>query len=98
MTDNLPHIVWLHDEEGRQQFVNQTFCDYFGVTREEMRDQKWQVLMHPEDANAYVAEFAACVRERRPFHAEVRVKRGEEWRWLESWRVVSRPQCCPKQP
>jgi two-component system, chemotaxis family, CheB/CheR fusion protein len=86
MADNLPHIVWLHDEEGRQQFVNQTFCDYFGVTREEMRDQQWQVLMHPADADAYMTEFGACVRERRPFHAEVRVERGDgEWRWLESW-------------
>jgi len=85
MADNLPHIVWLHDEVGRQQFVNRTFCDYFAVNREEMRDQKWQVLIHPEDAADYVAEFAACVRERRPFHAEVRVKRGDEWRWLESW-------------
>ncbi len=87
MADNLPHIVWLHDDKGRQQFVNQTFCDYFGVTREEMRDQKWQMLMHPEDADAYVAEFVACVRERRPFHAEVRVNRGDGggWRWLESW-------------
>ena len=62
MADNLPHIVWLHDAEGRQEFVNQTFCDYFGVTREEMRDQKWKVLVHPEDAEAYAAEFAACVR------------------------------------
>jgi PAS domain S-box-containing protein len=86
MADNLPHIVWLHDAEGRQEFVNQTFCDYFGVTREEMRDQKWKVLVHPEDAEAYAAEFAACVRERRPFHAEVRVKNhAGEWRWLESW-------------
>jgi PAS domain S-box-containing protein len=86
MADNLPHIVWLHDAEGKQEFVNQTFCDYFGVTREEMRDQKWKILVHSEDAEAYAAEFAACVRERRPFHAEVRVKdRTGEWRWLESW-------------
>ena len=86
MADNLPHIVWMHDADARQEFVNQTFCDYFGVAREDMRGQKWQVLMHPEDAEAYAAEFAACVRERRPFHAEVRVRDGAgEWRWLESW-------------
>jgi PAS domain S-box-containing protein len=86
MADDLPHIVWLHDAEGRQEFVNQTFCDYFGVTRDEMRDQRWQVLVHPDDAATYAAEFAACVRERRPFHAEVRVRnRSGDWRWLESW-------------
>ena len=86
MADNLPHIVWLHDADGKQEFVNQTFCDYFGVMREEMRDHKWQILVHSEDAEAYAAEFSACVRERRSFHAEVRVKNhAGEWRWLESW-------------
>jgi PAS domain S-box-containing protein len=86
MADNLPHIVWLHDADGRQEFVNQTFCDYFGVTREEMRDQKWRIFVHPEDAEDYAAEFAACVRDRRTFHGEVRVRnRAGEWRWLESW-------------
>jgi PAS domain S-box-containing protein len=85
MADNLPLMVWVHDAEGNQEFVNQTFCDYFGVTRQEMRNSKWQMLVHPEDADVYLSEFAACVRERRPFHAEVRVQRDGEWRWLESW-------------
>jgi PAS domain S-box-containing protein len=86
MADNLPLIVWMHDAEGNQEFVNRTFCDYFGVSREEMRAKRWQVLMHPEDADAYVAEFARCIRERCDFHAEVRVCNGSgEWRWLESW-------------
>ena len=86
MTDNLPLIVWLHGFEGQQEFVNQTYCDYFGVTREEMREGRWQLLTHPKDGTAYVDEFVASVRERRRFHAEVRVRRGDgEWRWLESF-------------
>ena len=86
MADNLPLIVWLHDDVGRQTFVNQTFCDYFGVSREEMRGGRWQVLTHPDDGQAYVDEFMRCVRERQPFHARVRVKRADgNWRWMESW-------------
>jgi PAS domain S-box-containing protein len=86
MADGLPLIVWVHDAAGRQEFVNATFCDYFGVTREEMRDGRWQVLLHPEDGDAYAAEYLACVQERRSFHAEVRVRRADgEWRWIESW-------------
>ena len=42
--------------------------------------------MHPDDAPGYVGEFLACVRERRPFHAECRVLRADgEWRWTEAW-------------
>lgn len=86
MADGLPLIIWVHDAEGRQEFVNQTFCDYFGVTRAQARDGHWQVLMHPDDAQQYRSTFLSCLRERRPFHAEVRVKRADgEWRWLESW-------------
>lgn len=86
MADFLPHIIWVHDETGRQTYVNQTFCDYFGTTREEMRDGRWRLLMHPAEEQHYVAEFEACVRDARPFHATTRVRRADgEWRWLESW-------------
>lgn len=86
MVDGLPLIVWVHDADGQQVMVNQTFCEFFGVTREEMKGGRWQMLTHPDDAEAYAAEFFACVRERRPFHAEVRARRADgAWRTLESW-------------
>jgi len=86
MADRLPILVWVHDESGRQEFVNQTYCDYFGVTREEMTGGRWQMLVHPEDAAGYNGEFLDCVRERRSFHAEARVRRGDgAWRRVESW-------------
>ena len=86
MADGLPLIVWVHDAEGKQEFVNQTFLDFFGVTHDEMKDDRWQVLMHPEDAPGYADEFLACVRERRFFHRQVRVQNADgEWRWIESW-------------
>ncbi len=93
MADGLPLIVWVHDANGAQQFVNRTFCEFFGVSLEEMRGDRWQLLMHPEDAAAYRDEFLACTRERRAFHAEVRVRRADgEWRWIESW---ARPRVSP---
>jgi PAS domain S-box-containing protein len=86
MADNLPLIVWMHDTEGEQEFVNRTFCEFFGVTREQMVADRWQILMHPESAEAYTRGFLAAVRERREFSAEVRVKRADgEWRWIRSW-------------
>jgi PAS domain S-box-containing protein len=76
----------MHDAEGAQQFVNRTFLEYFGVEEAEMKGERWQLLMHPDDGPAYAEEFAACVRERRPFHAEVRARNAKgEWRTLESW-------------
>jgi PAS domain S-box-containing protein len=86
MADGLPLIVWVHDAEGRQQFVNRTFLEYFGITEEEMEDSRWQSLMHPDDRNAYTRAFEVCIRERRLFHAEVRVQAADGvWRWIESF-------------
>jgi PAS domain S-box-containing protein len=86
MANGLPLIVWVHDSAGEQVMVNDTFCDFFGVTRAEMKGGRWQVLMHPDDAEAYAREFFSCVHVRRPFHGFVRVRRADgAWRWLESW-------------
>jgi PAS domain S-box-containing protein len=92
MADGLPLIVWVHGPDGRQEFINHTFCEFFGVKWEETRAERWQVLMHPEDG-AYTTEFLACVRDRREFHAEGRVRRADgEWRWIESF---GRPRFSP---
>jgi PAS domain S-box-containing protein len=86
MADELPLIVWVHDGDGNVEFVNRAFCQFFGVSAHEMHGDRWHLLMHPEDAEACLAEFRASARERRPFHAEVRVRRADgRWRLVECW-------------
>jgi PAS domain S-box-containing protein len=86
MADGLPLIVWVHGPHGEQQFVNTTFCEFFGVSPEEMDGDRWQSLMHPDDARGYASAFAAAVRDQCAFHEAVRVRRSDgAWRWLESW-------------
>ncbi|WP_199516745.1 PAS domain S-box protein [Nucisporomicrobium flavum] len=85
MTDHLPLLVWQHDVHGALTWVNTTYCEFFGVTRESMRDDRWQLLPHPDDTR-YTEGFLTAVAERRPFHGEVRVRGADgRWRWLESW-------------
>lgn len=85
MADGLPFMVWVHDAEGKQEFVNRTFGEYFNVSPDEMTGDTWQSLMHPHDAPAYLDEFLRCTRDQRPFNATVRVRRGDgAWRALES--------------
>jgi len=85
MADGLPLMIWVHNDRGELQFVNQAYLEFFGVTPEQVAGPKWHPLVHPEDLAAYEREFSACVRERRPFHAEVRVRRFDgEWRCIES--------------
>jgi PAS domain S-box-containing protein len=93
MADGLPLIVWLHGPDGEQRFVNKTFCEFFGVERELMQGGGWELLMHPDDAPGYRQAFFTSLKERRQFHAEVRVRNATgQWRWIESW---ARPRYAP---
>ena len=86
MANGLPLLIWVHDAQGGQQFVNQTFYEYFDVTPSEIDQDKWQSFVDPESGGDYLKEFFACIRDQRPFHGEALVKRGDgQWRWLESW-------------
>jgi PAS domain S-box-containing protein len=85
MADAMPVVIWLTDADGNTQFVNRAYTEFFGVTLEDVRSRGWQHVLHPDDAEAYVAEYMACLRERRFFRAEARVRRTDgEWRWVES--------------
>lgn len=86
MADGIPFMIWMQGAEGEQEFVNQTYCEFYDVTREQTLGLGWQELLHPNDRKAYVGEFIACVQDRRPFHAEARVRRADgQWRWIESF-------------
>jgi PAS domain S-box-containing protein len=88
MADSVPLIIWVHDAGGRILFVNKAWEQFFGVTQEQARRDGWQVLVHDEDRAAYEGNFLECVRERKPFHAEARVRRADgAWRWIESHGV-----------
>lgn len=86
MADASPLLVWEHDADGDQVWVNQTFYQFFGLTPGELSEGEGQELAHPEDSDAYTQDFMAAVAERREFHNSVRARRHDgQWRWLESW-------------
>ena len=85
MADACPTMIWLTDAEGGVHFINRMYRDFTGATQEEVEGGKWQLLVHPEDAPAYIDAFQSAVRERAPFRAEARVRRTDgEWRLLGS--------------
>ncbi|MFN0090648.1 MAG: PAS domain-containing protein, partial [Acidimicrobiales bacterium] len=86
LADQSPLLIWVHDAAGEQQWVNQTFCDFFGIDRADAGHGRWPDLLHPADAAGYLAELADALEQRRPFHAEARVRgTNGDWRWIESW-------------
>ncbi len=89
MADSTPVMIWVTDARGEIELVNRAYCDFFGITAAQVRPPgTWRVLLHPDDEEAYVAQYLAAIRERAPFHSETRVRAGDgTWRWLASYAV-----------
>ena len=86
MADGVPVPMWVCDADAKVQFVNKAYTQFFGITLEDLSLGSWQPLIHPDDVAAIVSELKICLRNRRFFHAEARVKRRDgEWRWMESF-------------
>ncbi|MEW6439953.1 MAG: PAS domain S-box protein [bacterium] len=85
MADGSPMILWVSDAEGGNQFVNRTYCEFLGVTREQALGGQWQPFVHPSDLPEYVGTFLRSMQERKPFEAEARMRRADgQWRWIAS--------------
>ena len=53
MADSCPTVMWVTDAEGGTQFINRAYREFCGTTSNRWRD-KWQSLLHPDDAPEYV--------------------------------------------
>jgi PAS domain S-box-containing protein len=85
LADGTPVVIWVHDKEAGLQFINRAYCEFFGVTVEQVAGGNWKPLVHPDDAPDYVGSFMNCHAQRREFHSQARVRRHDgQWRWIES--------------
>ncbi|MCF7978417.1 MAG: PAS domain-containing protein, partial [Chromatiaceae bacterium] len=62
MADGLPTMNWLLDAEGRVEYVNRGFAEYFGVTTAQMAMLGCSALVHPEDLSRVQARMASALK------------------------------------
>jgi PAS domain S-box-containing protein len=79
-----PALIWAVDEEGNVVYINSRYHEMIGISADALMDGTWPAMVHPEDAEATITDFRAALRDRRPFHGRVRVRRYDQrWCWLE---------------
>ena len=49
MLELMPQKVWTADANFNRNYFNQKMLDYSGLTFEELKDQGWDKIIHPED-------------------------------------------------
>lgn len=95
LTDGVPQVIFLADSEGKVIFWNHRFLELSGLSLSNALTNRWQDLIHPDDAPGYRREWMRCVASGVTFEHIFRMSRvmpGNilgEYRWY-SVRAVSK--------
>ncbi|MBL1263913.1 PAS domain-containing protein [Methylomicrobium sp. RS1] len=60
LSNAAPALIWYNDAQGENVSVNQHFLDFVGMFAEAIRGIGWHTLVHPDDRDAYVADYLAA--------------------------------------
>lgn len=81
LTDALPQIVWIIDEQTRLEYVNERWSAYTGLSFDARAGQSVLSIVHPDDYPV-VAQKDAALRTQCECECELRLRRHDgEYRW-----------------
>ncbi len=76
LADSIPHIICKARPDGSVDYVNEVWCAYTGLSREESSGEGWKNGIFPEDVPKAVAAWAEAVRTLKGFEIEIRIVRA----------------------
>jgi PAS domain S-box-containing protein len=81
--DATPGLIWSALPDGQNEWVNQHYLDYVGVSSDQLRGGGWKQLIHPDDRGRIAAGLNHAVVSREVRQAEARLRRHDgEYRWF----------------
>ncbi len=81
--DTIPTLAWCNLPDGSNEFVNQRWCNYTGLSPEEVRRVGCKVVIHPEDLPKWLDEWRTLVASGEGGEIEARLRRHDgAYRWF----------------
>ena len=81
--DTIPTFASCNLPDGSNEFLNQRWHDYTGLSPEEARGRGWRVAVHPDDLPKVLDTFRALQVSGEPREIEHRLRRHDgEYRWF----------------
>src|SRR6266550_666543 len=81
--DTIPTLASCNLPDGTNEFLNQRWLDYTGLSPQEARGRGWRVAIHPEDLQKVLDTFRALRASGEPGEIEHRLRRHDgEYRWF----------------
>ena len=80
--DTMPAMMWIVAPDGTVSFLNRRWLEYCGLSQDEaLRDPT--AVVHPVDRASAIDNWRACVADRMPYEAELRLRRHDgQYRWF----------------
>jgi PAS domain S-box-containing protein len=83
LTEAIPQFVFVTTTEGQNEYVNQQFCDYTGLSLEQMLNLDWLTIIHPDDRDRTRDRWLASVNSGEFYEIEYRFRRFDgTYRWF----------------
>src|SRR5881409_3203897 len=81
--DTIPTLAWCNLPDGSNEFVNQRWSDYTGLSQEEVKRVGCKVIIHPEDLPKWLDEWRKLVASGAGGEIEARLRRHDgAYRWF----------------
>lgn len=90
IADAAPALVWVCDPDGRNIFVNDSWCKYTGQTREEAGGSGWLAVMHPGDSAGLFPSWERCRTRGESYEGECRYRSKEGTYHWHAFRALPR--------
>jgi PAS domain S-box-containing protein len=90
---SIPGMVFTANADGKNDFVNDYFYTYTGVSRDSDLRGKWVQSLHPNDRERAYARWMQSIQTGEPYENELRFQRHDEvYRWFRSRAVALRDE------
>jgi len=84
LADSSPVLIWINGLEGCE-FVNRSYIEFVGRSVDELLGMNWCTAVHPDDLEAYLANYRHAFHRRVHFEDQLRFRRADgEYRWFKS--------------
>jgi PAS domain S-box-containing protein len=81
--DTIPTMAWCNLPDGSNEFLNQRWHQYTGLSRQEAHGWGWKLAIHPEDLGELMEKWSQLLASGEPGEIEARLRRDDgAYRWF----------------
>lgn len=82
--ETIPTMAWTASPDGSNDFVNQRWQEYTGISLQDTAGEGWKAAIHPSDLSVHLEKWRASLASGEPFENEVRLCGASDgkYRWF----------------